>query len=166
MREKLRNGFKKNNIMNRLLVLLLFISSSLFIGCASVSKAPSEKSEAAKSFKAPEDRGTVYLYRTGRAVGAAGQLSVIVNGHEAGGTGPGTFFKWDLKPGIYTFLSSTPESSATQQIDVKAGQLYFIRQDARLGVGSGRVTMKKVDDKKGKQEVQGCKLLISSYIPD
>jgi uncharacterized protein DUF2846 len=150
--------------MNRL--LLLFISSSLFIGCASVSKAPAEKSDAAKSFEALADRGTVYLYRTGRAVGAAGQLSVKINGQDAGGTGPGSFFKWDFKPGVYTFLSSTPESSATEQIDVKAGEVYFIRQDARLGVGNGRVTMKKVDDQKGQQEVKGCKLLVSSYIPD
>ena len=150
--------------MNRFLVLI--ISSALFIGCASVSKAPSDKSDAAKSFVASADRGTVYLYRTGRAVGAAGQLSVKLNGQDAGGTGPGTFFKWDLKPGVYTFLSSTPESSATEQIDVRAGEVYFIRQDARLGVGNGRVTMKKVDDKKGQEEVKNCKLLVSSYIPD
>ncbi len=151
--------------MYRLVILILF-SSTLFISCASVSKAPAEKSDAAKSFKAPADRGTVYLYRTGRAVGAAGQLSVKINGQEAGGTGPGSFFKWDFKPGVYTFLSSTPESSATQQIDVKAGEVYFIRQDARMGVSSGRVTMKIVDDKKGKDEVKGCKLLVSSFIPE
>ena len=151
--------------MYRILILFL-LSSSLIIGCASVSKAPTEKSDAAKSFEAPSDRGTVYLYRTGRAVGAAGQLSVKVNGMDAGGTGPGSFFKWDFKPGVYTFLSSTAESSATQQIDVKAGEVYFIRQDARLGVSSGRVTMKIVDDKKGQQEVKGCKLLVSSYVPE
>jgi len=148
------------------LVILFLLSSSLIVGCASVSKAPTEKSDAAKSFEAPSDRGTVYLYRTGRAVGAAGQLSVKVNGMDAGGTGPGSFFKWDFKPGVYTFLSSTAESSATQQIDVKAGEVYFIRQDARLGVSSGRVTMKIVDDKKGQQEVKGCKLLVSSYVPE
>ena len=62
--------------MNRLIILSIFISSALITGCASVSKAPTEKSDAAKSFEAPADRGTVYLYRTGRAVGAAGQLSV------------------------------------------------------------------------------------------
>ena len=116
----------------RLFNLFLVAISALFIlGCASVSKAPSEKSAEAKSFEAPANKGTVYLYRTGRAVGAAGQLNVKVNGADAGGTGPGTFFKWDLSPGVYTFLSSTPESSATEQLDVKAGQVYYLRQDAR-----------------------------------
>lgn len=146
--------------------IMLLAAALLVAACANVSKAPAESSEAAKSYQAPADRGSVYLYRTGRAVGAAGQLSVKVNGMDAGGTGPGSFFKWDLKPGTYTFLSSTAESSATVQLEVKAGEVYFIRQDARLGLGSGRVTMNEVDAKKGMDEVKSCKLLVSSYIPE
>lgn len=123
-------------------------------------------SAEAKSFEATQERGSVYLYRTGRVVGAAGQLNVKVNGMDAGGTGPGTFFKWDLKPGSYTFFSSTGEASAVVQIEVKAGEVYFIRQDARMGIDTGRVTMKEVSDSKGRKEVDGCKLLVSSYTPE
>jgi len=151
----------------RLFRLLPILIMTLLIGsCASTSKAPESKSNEAKSFSAPSDKGTVYLYRTGRAVGAAGQLMVKINSIDAGGTGPGTFFKWDLKPGTYTFSSSTGESSAVIQVDVKAGQVYFIRQDARLGIDKGRVSMKEVDSKKGQNEVQNCKLLVSSYMPE
>ena len=60
----------------------------------------------------------------------------------------------------------TGESSAVVQIDVKPGQVYYQRQDARLGVGNGRVTIKEVDSKKGKNEVNNCKLLVSSYVPE
>ena len=144
------------------LVALVYFAS----GCASTSKAPESKSNEAKSFNAPADKGTVFLYRTGRAVGAAGQLSVKVNSKDAGGTGPGTFFRWDLKPGTYTFASSTGESSAVIQLDVKAGQVYYIRQDARLGVAGGRVTMKEVSPGKGQSEVKDLKLLVSSYVPE
>lgn len=143
-------------------VLLIFFAAA----CASTSKAPENKSNEAKNFEAPTDRGSVFLYRTGRAVGAAGQLIVKVNSIDAGGTGPGTFFRWDLKPGTYTFSSSTGESSAVVQIDVKPGQVYYIRQDARLGIDKGRVSMKEVDSRKGQKEVNSCKLLVSSYIPD
>ena len=122
------------------IVVLAWFTTS----CASTSKAPESKSNEAKAFNAPADKGTVYLYRTGRAVGAAGQLKVKVNSTDAGGTGPGTFFKWDLKPGTYTFASSTGESSVVVQLDVKAGQVYYLRQDARMGVSSGRVKMKEV----------------------
>ncbi len=146
--------------------LLVIVYALFAYSCASTSKTTSEKSEAAKTFTASDDKGTVYLYRTGRAVGAAGQLSVRVNSTTAGGTGPGTFFKWDLKPGSYTFASSSAESSAVIQIDVKAGQVYYIRQDARMGLSSGRITMKEVDSSQGESEVKKCKLLISSYVPE
>ena len=153
--------------LKRLLWLIPVIGLAWFAtSCASTSKATEDKSNKAKSFTASNDKGTVYLYRTGRAVGAAGQLSVKVNSDAAGGTGPGTFFKWDLKPGTYTFASSTGESSAVVQLEVKAGQVYYLRQDARMGVSSGRVTMKEVDSKQGQKEVNNCKLLVSSYVPD
>jgi len=144
------------------LVVLTYFATS----CASTSKASESKSNEAKTFNTNKEKGTVYLYRTGRAVGAAGQLQVKVNSTDAGGTGPGTFFKWDLKPGTYTFSSSTGESSAVVQLDVKAGDVYYLRQDARVGVSSGRVTIKEVDSTKGQKEVNNCKLLISSYVPD
>jgi hypothetical protein len=90
----------------------------------------------------------------------------VFDGNDAGGTGPGSFFKWDVSSGLYTFLSSTAESSATIQINVNAGELYFIRQDARLGLSSGRVTMKQVDSTQGMREVKDCKLLVSAFVPD
>jgi len=122
------------------IIVLAFFATS----CASTSKAPESKSNEAKTFEAPADKGTVFLYRIG----------------------PGTFFRWDFKPGTYTFSSSTGESSAVIQLDVKAGQVYFVRQDARMGINSGRVTMKEVDAKKGESEVKSCKLLVSAYVPD
>ena len=146
--------------------ILLIGAIAIMGGCAATSKAPEGASSEAKAFDAPEGRGTVFLYRTGRMVGAAGQLKVMVNNKDAGGTGPGTFFRWDLKPGSYTFASSTAESSAVVNVNVKAGEIYFLRQDARLGVGNGRVTLVEVSDKKGKQEVKGCKLLVSAYVPE
>lgn len=152
----------KRNLFLFAVIALVYVAA----GCASTSKAPETKSNEAKSFEAPSDKGTVFLYRTGRAVGAAGQLMVKVNTTNAGGTGPGTFFRWDLTPGAYTFSSSTAESSAVIQLDVKAGQVYYIRQDARMGLDNGRVTMKEVDKNKGQNEIKGCKLLVSSYIPE
>lgn len=150
--------------ITKLLLISLFMLN--LISCAYVSKAPEEQNAVAMEFQAPEDKGSVYLYRTGRAVGAAGQLLVKVNGNDAGGTGPGSFFKWDLSPGLYTFLSSTAESSATIQVEVNAGELYFIRQDARLGLAAGRVTMKQVDSTQGMKEVKNCNLLVSSFVPE
>lgn len=153
---------KKNLFFTQLLVLaLVYFGTS----CASTSKAPAEKSVKAKSFEAPAGNGTVFLYRSKRVWGSALQLPVKINSLDAGGTGPGTFFRWDLKPGTYTFSSATPESSAVVQLNIEEGQVYFIRQDASVGVVDFRTKLKEVDQSQGQTEVMNCKLLVSSYLP-
>jgi len=151
---------------SRLLLLPLMAMLPLLVDCASVSKAPEEDSAAAKAFETSDDRGAVYLYRTGRAIGAAGTTGVRVNSQEAGGLGPGSFFRWELAPGKYTFLSSTGESSATVALDVEAGKLYFIEQVARIGLNEGRVTMKQVDEDKGKSALKNLTMAVSAYLPE
>ena len=150
--------------MKHFLFLTLAFSAILFVNsCASTSKAGDDQSAEAKKFEKPNDKGVVYLYRTGRAVGAAGSIEAKVNGIDAGGTGPGTFFRWELSPGTYSFSSSTSESSAVVEVDVKANEHYFIRQDARLGISSGRVTMVIQDESTGMSAVKNCQLLVSAY---
>ncbi len=148
------------------LTLLVALIAPVLTNCASVSKAPSERSDAAKTFEAPADRGVVYLYRKGRAIGAALSTQIKVNGLDAGGTGPGTFFRWELRPGAYTFLASTSESSATVEVQVEAGKLHFIEQREKLGLQQGRVSLDVRDEQTGKSDVSGLSLLVSAYIPD
>lgn len=131
--------------------------------CASTSKAAEDISSEAKKFEKHPEKGVVYLYRPGRAVGAANSSQIRINGIDAGGTGPGTFFRWELTPGTYAFSAFTTESSAVVEVDVKAGEHYFIRQDERLGVNSSRVTIVVQDEATGKKGVENCKLLVSAY---
>ena len=147
------------------IIAVLASTTFLFSGCASTSKASSEKSDSAKEFKKVEGKGVVYLYRPGRAVGAAVSSQIKVNGQDAGGTGPGTFFRWELAPGTYVFSAKSTESSAASELDVKAGEHYFLMQNEHMGLSSGRVSLKEVDEKTGMKAVKGSKLLISSYIP-
>ena len=135
----------------------------LIISCASTSTASIEKDEKAKSFETISNKGVVYLYRPGRALGAAGQTQVKINGLDAGGTGPGTFFRWELTPAEYVFSCKTPESSAAVELNVESGKLYFLMQNEHLGVSSGRVSLKEVNEKEGMKAVNNSKLLISTY---
>ena len=109
--------------MKNLFIIILIIIS--MFGCANVSIAPESSSDEAKLFNVPEDKGVVYLYRTDRAIGAALQYMVKINGIDAGGTGPGKLFKWELNPATFTIASSTNESSATVQVNVETGKLHF-----------------------------------------
>ena len=151
--------------MSRILGFIM-LALPLLVGCAGTSEAPPEQREAAIAFEAPQDKGVVYLYRLGRAVAAANVSIVKVNSLEAGGTGPGTFFRWELKPGTYTFTASTSESSKTVQLQVEAGKLYYIEQNIRLGINEGRIQLNQVDEKTGKRNIQGMKMLVSAYVPE
>jgi hypothetical protein len=151
--------------MKHFLILTLTLSAILFVNsCASTSKAGEDQSAQAKEFEKPTDKGVVYLYRTGRAVGAAVSTQIKINGIDAGGTGPGTFFRWELNPDTYAFSAFTKESSTVIELEVKAGEHYFIRQDERLGLtSSGRVTMVIQDESTGMSAVKNCQLLVSAY---
>ena len=72
-----------------LIYLSAVLMFPLFIACAGASKATQEKSDAVKEFAKLEDKGIAYLYRPGRAVDAAVQTQIKVNGLDAGGTAPG-----------------------------------------------------------------------------
>lgn len=151
----------------RTLTVLIVLSLPLLYQCASTSKASEEKSEAAKTFTAPEGRGVVYLYRTGRLYLSALQYQVKINGIDAGGSGPGTFFRWELKPGTYTISSFTNESSAVAEVAVEAGKLYFFEQGVKIGLTQGgRVQIKQMDEATGKKAVEGSKMLVSAYVPE
>ena len=149
----------------RYLFVLAVLSALVLQGCASTSKASSEKDSAAKEFNIPSDKGVVYVYRVGRAVGAAGTTAVQVNGRDAGAMGPGTFMRWELPADTYVFSCKTSESSATVEIDVEAGKHYFVKQNVHIGLNDSRVSMKEVDESTGKKVVSGSKLLVSTYRP-
>jgi hypothetical protein len=148
---------------NALYVFAILAVLLIAYSCASTSKATDDKSTAAKEFKKHPSKGIVYLYRPGRFVGAAASSQIKINGTDAGGTGPGTFFRWELTPGTYAFSAFTTESSTVIEVDVEANQHYFIRQDERLGLSSGRITMVLQDEAKGMKGVESCKLLVSAY---
>ena len=150
-----------------LFCVFLILGSIFLFSCASVPKASESADLEAKNFTPLTDKGSVFLYRTGRALGAALQYQVKVNGIDAGGTGPGTYFRWDLKPGNYSISSSTTESSATVQVKVETGKLYFYEQYNKLGLTQGgRIFINEVDEETGKAVVTGLKLLVSAYIPE
>ncbi|RLD73208.1 MAG: hypothetical protein DRJ07_21105 [Bacteroidetes bacterium] len=154
---------KTRNVTTALVFIPLMVISLMTISCASTSKASEEKSTDAKQFETHPEKGVVYVYRPGRAVGAAAQSQIKINGLDAGGTGPGTFFRWELTPGTYTFSAFTTESSAVIEVDVKANEHYFIRQDERMGLSAGRVTMVIQDEATGMAGINKCKLLVSTY---
>lgn len=152
--------------MKKILVLSgIILLAFLLANCAGVSKASEENSAAAKTFEPVSDKGVVFLYRPGKFVASAVQTPIKVNGQDAGGTGPGTFFRWELPPGTYTFLASTQGTSRVVELNVTAGKVYYIEQDEKIGVQDTRVTMKEVDARKAQGVIKRGNLLVSAWKP-
>ena len=133
------------------------------VGCASTSNATDEASAKAKEYTKVSDKGVVYLYRPNRMFAAALSTNIKINGLDAGGTGPGTFFRWELKPGTYSFAAFSAESSAVIELDVKENEHYFIRQDERLGLNGNRPTLTNIEEEQAQKEMTKLKLLLSAY---
>jgi len=147
------------------LLLLFTICSLLLTDCASTSKSSTENDAAAKTFATSETKGIVYLYRPGAGFSSAIQTPIKINGADAGGTGPGTYFKWELEPGKYTVSCASTGSSAVVELDVQPGKLYFVKQDYKFDVILGsKVTMQQTSEATGKKAVKKNKLIISTYI--
>ena len=146
--------------MKRLLNLCLVL---LLVSCASTSNASYDASLKAKEFNKVSNKAVVYIYRANRMFGAALSTNIKINGLDAGGTGPGTFFRWELQPDTYSFSCFSAESSAVVQLEVEENKHYFIRQDERLGWNGSRPTLTKIEEVQAKNEIKKLKLLISSY---
>lgn len=142
---------------------MILFSILMIVSCASTSNATDDASIKAKEFNKVSDKGVVYIYRPNRMFAAALSTNIKINGLDAGGTGPGTFFRWELKPGMYSFAAFSAESSAVIELDVKANEHYFIRQDERLGLNGSRPTLTEIKEDTAKKEMQKLKLLVSAY---
>ena len=107
--------------MKMLRVLCVPVLSVLLLagGCASVPKAPESEDAAAKQFRAPSDKGRVYVYRSA-FIGQLISIPIHLNDKPWGQTQGKSFLIADLAPGEYTFTSKA-ENETTVKVRVEAG---------------------------------------------
>jgi hypothetical protein len=91
------------------------------------------------------DMATVYIYRPKSFVGMALQPTVMLDGQDLLDARNGTVWKGMFKPGRYNFQMDDKKSGA--ELDLKAGESYFMRVDIVAGVwkGGGRMTQVTAD---------------------
>ncbi|QTN38808.1 DUF2846 domain-containing protein [Cryomorphaceae bacterium] len=153
--------------MKRLILLLAIGSMAFASSCTHTSKAGEEATVAARDFSPVDGKAVVYLYRPGKFVAGGVMTPIKVNGLDAGGTGPGTFFRWELPPGVYTFSAQNSASTQMVQVDAKAGEVYYIKEQEHIGVASRdtRISMKETTAKEAQPVIKKGKLLLSNYTP-
>lgn len=109
-----------------------------------------------KNFKAPNNKALVYIVRPGWFGGTIG-LKLFVNGKEFGKNTGVRYMYGFFKPGTYTFMSKGSNKSEVR-LTVKAGQTYFLYQEALVGLGiKPRNRLTQMNQEVGRINLASCK---------
>lgn len=134
----------------RILGLLIFC----FTGLAAIAQET-----AADSQKTPDvkpSKATVYVYRYKQFVGSALTPSVYCDETELARMENGRYFTVKLDPGKHSFHSNDKQSG--MELDVKAGQEYFLRVELVAGAMKGHGRLILMAPEQGGYELRSSKL--------
>ena len=143
---------KKNIVFISLVLAFLLLQ-----GCASVQMASNEADSAAKAFNVTPEKSTIYLFRD-EFMGAAVTMDVYLDGKFQGFTGANTYFVWVVDPGEHE-IKSVAENDEVVKITTEPGKIYYIWQEVKMGIMSGRNKLSVVDEERGKKGVNASKLI-------
>jgi hypothetical protein len=134
----------------RILGLLIFC----FMGLAAIAQGPAENSQ--KTTNANPSKATVYVYRYKQFVGSALAPSVYCDEAELARMENGRYFSVKLDPGKHNFRSNDKQSGI--ELDVKAGQEYFVRVEIATGFAKGHGRLVLMSAEQGGYELKSSKL--------
>jgi len=104
-----------------------------------------------------EEKADVYVIRNS-SIGSLVKIGVECNGVAIGSTKAKQYVYTVLDPGYYTFVSKTPENSASLGITLEAGKTYYIKQQVKMGIIAARTGLELMNDLDGKKALNDCKL--------
>jgi len=134
----------------RILGLLIFCLTGL-AAIAQETTSTSQQTTDAKTSK-----GKVYVYRYKQFVGSALAPSVFCDEVELARAENGRYFTVKLDPGKHTFRSNDKQSGT--ELDVKAGQEYFLRVEIATGFAKGHGRLVLMSPEQGGYELKSSKL--------
>jgi Protein of unknown function (DUF2846) len=134
-------------------------------GCAAtVPLAPATADRLAKTFRPPEGKANLYVYRPDRFVLSAVAVTVLLNGRGFGMTKVGTYLHTTVEPGQYTLLSQG-EDQAPVVVQAEPGKNYFFHQEVAFGALAARTGLVRVDEATGRDAVLASQMSASQAAP-
>jgi hypothetical protein len=143
------------------LTTLLFMASSLVSAQPAAPVAP--RSDAASS-QPKDSQATVYIYRYKQFVGGALAPSVYCDELELARMTNGRFFAAKFPAGKHVFHSN--DNQAGIDVDLKAGQDYYIRVEIAAGMMKGHGRLVLVAPEQGGYEIKKLKPLDADKVKD
>src|SRR5258706_8225312 len=148
------------SILKAILCLALFTVS---LAGAQQQQATTPKTEASAS-QAKDSQASVYVYRYKQFVGSALSPSVYCDDTELARMDNGKFFVAKLTPGKHVFRSN--DKQAGVDVDLKAGQDYYIRVELATGFMKGHGRLLLVAPEQGSYEIKKLKQLDADKVKD
>lgn len=137
---------------------IIFLTASLFfVGCASIKTADPALDGQAKQFKSEKDKAVIYVYRNEFIGGAAG-MDVGVNDQILGLLRTGNYMRIIVTPGKQR-LSSHAENTDYVELTTSPDKVYYVWQEAKMGIMWARTKLNIVDDNTGRSGVNQCSLV-------
>jgi len=130
----------------------LALTGLVLSGCATLG--PAFKPEQ----YSPGDKGTVYIYRESKMIGGAVSYTVHANGMPLAKLSSGSYFVYHAAPGEVEFSAQT-EAKTSVTVDVKAGEVYYVKGSVGMGVFVGYPHLLLVSSGVGEKEIVECKLV-------
>ncbi|HET8880698.1 MAG TPA: DUF2846 domain-containing protein [Solimonas sp.] len=148
----------------RLGVHALFCVFALTLaGCASAPIGGGSQDADAKRFVARPDVAGLYIYRT-ETIDAALKIDLALDGKPIGPSAAHTYYFLDVEPGRHT-VTSTSGNSDSLDIDMEAGQLYYVWQEVKMGFLAARTELHRVDADEGRKGVLESSLAAARLVP-
>src|SRR6266700_483664 len=160
--------------MQRLTTTILAVCCLTFLSFGqqdSATPAPSTSAQKEPSVEPakstlPKDKAIVYFYRYKQFSGSALAPSVYCDEAQLARMDNGRYFTVAVDPGKHTFRSNDKQSGA--EIDLKAGQEYFLRVEIAAGFmkGHGRLVAVVPEQARYELKAKGVKPLDAEMVAD
>lgn len=137
-------------------LLACFILAGMF-GWSSPALASTEIIAETEAFTPSPNNGMVFLYRN-QPKRLPIETPITLDGQLLGETGPRTYMVLELSPGRHRLKAKTGGESVLN-LDVEAGQIYFVWQSIRANFFYASTRLQLVDEAVGRAGVLESKLL-------
>lgn len=143
--------------MKKILAFGLLFLALLFTGCISVPRASESADAEAKQFIPIKDKSVFYVYRNEYFGGTIG-MDVYFNSADLGGTTANHFLRIVASPGSH-IIASKAENRDSITIKSEPGKIYYVWQEAKMGVLTARTKLSLVSEAEGQSGVRECRLV-------
>ena len=122
-----------------------------------------EKDSIAKNLSAMPDKSIVYIVRTGY-FGMAIPLKLDCDSFEVGWIHSKTYLFTIVNPGEHIFKASS-ENEFSLKVQLDPGKIYYLDQEARMGVMYARTKLKMLNAEDGKRYLLKCTISKQNRYP-